>query len=482
MAEKNDISRVETHSPLDDSGRSFFESSARNLWNAIGDLAHSAASNTANWHLPILSFNFDQLLPGDKLQPAAPASVKDSVIDPIELELAGDAGSYKALQDVCLALDNAQQLKSRSSVERGMFDQQPALTVKQDGSIERNSQTPAGSQVLIEFETGADGILSLEQKAAARDLLSYMRMHNPGADLPAIWSSYLDDTLPPPVMLDPPSGIQSQYPGSGASRAPGTDSVSSEQTGYRRFPGLRSHDGGGFSGSGGKAHSIIPEGIAHSGKTMDIHTDKTGKLVDSLELHKFVDKVVHAVSGNEGQFTSINPNDAGYGISVGIRQWNQKVGELPHLLKAMHQHNPEKFEHIFGSYSQKMLDESWVRNYHMAGDKNLMNRMDTALHQKDFQHVQVNLAREFVKSSIKLAYQYGLKSELGLALVCDMVNQTGRGGTEAALKRSGLHKGADIGNEHHAVHTLAHSTDRAGGHHRFIALAKNFSAEKHAVV
>ena len=469
MAEKSDISRVETHSSLHDSGRSFFESSACNLWNAIGDMAHSAVSNTANWRLPNLSMNFDQLLPGDGPQPTPPASVKDSVFfNPMELEFAADSCSYKALQDVCFALDNAQQLRSRSSAERGIFDQQPALIVQQDGGIERNNQAPAGAQVLIEFETEADGNLSLEQKAAARDLLSYMRMHNPVAEVPAIWSSFLDDTLPPPVMLGP--------------RAPGSDSASSTQSGYRRFPGLRARDGGGFSGSGGRAHSIMPEGIDHSGKTMDIHSDKSGRLVDSLELHKFVDKVVHAVSGNEGHFTSINPNDAGYGISVGIRQWNQKVGELPHLLKAMHQHNPEKFEHIFGSYSPKMLDESWVRNYHMAGDKNLMNRIDTALHQKDFQHVQVNLAREFVKSSIKLAYQYGLKSELGLALVCDMVNQTGRGGTEAALKRSGLHKGAELANEHHALHTLAHSTDRAGGHQRFSALAKNFSAEKQAVV
>jgi hypothetical protein len=75
-----------------------------------------------------------------------------------------------------------------------------------------------------------------------------------------------------------------------------------------------------------------------------------------------------------------------------------------------------------------------------------------------------------------------LKSELGLALVCDMVNQTGRGGTEAALKRAGMHKGAEIANEHHAVHKLAHATDRAGGQHRFAALSKNFSAEKTAVV
>lgn len=484
MADKMNISRAEAHSTQGDNNESFFERSAHTLFDAISDMAALVlpkkttqmlwehASDKA--HLPDFGLNFgktqaesDDLrsLSIPEFRSVQADHLKNSPFsDALEFTFMGNNLNYNALEDVCLALDSADEIRSRTSADKSDGDDQPTLIVRRDGSIERNSLAPHADQITVEFETSDEQELSIEQKAAVRDLLAYMRMHNPEAKVPLEWNKALDDTLPPPVMQWP------QVASVGQASA------------YSIKAGLRSGDGGGFSGSGGLAHSIMPEGIDRSGKSMDIHTDNTGKLVDSLELHKFVYKVVHAVSGNEGNFTSINPNDAGYGISVGIRQWNQKAGELPNLLQAMHQHNAQKFEHIFGTYAHKLLDESWVRNYHMAGDHDLMNRMSTALHQKDFQHVQVNLARDFVKSSIKLAYQYGLKSELGLALVCDMVNQTGRGGCEAALRRSGLHKGVDPVSEHNAVHKLAHSTDRAGAKQRFEALSKRFSSEKTAVV
>lgn len=215
---------------------------------------------------------------------------------------------------------------------------------------------------------------------------------------------------------------------------------------------------------------------------MDIPTDSSGKLVDSLQLNNFVDKVVNAVSGNEGNFTAINPNDAGYGISIGIRQWNQKAGELPTLLKAWHKSNPEHFNQIFGSYSDKLLNENFVRNHNIAGDGDLMGRMKTALGDKGFQQVQVDLARDFVKDGIKLGHQYGLRSELGLALVCDIVNQKGRGGAAEALKRAGLRPGVEVANEKAATDHLSAVSNRPHAGQRYASLRNHFSSANEADV
>jgi hypothetical protein len=87
-----------------------------------------------------------------------------------------------------------------------------------------------------------------------------------------------------------------------------------------------------------------------------------------------------------------------------------------------------------------LLDENFVRNHDMAGDPDLMKRMETALADKDFQAVQKALARDFVRDAAKLGYDYGLRTELGLALVADIANQKGFDGAEGVLKGAGLHR------------------------------------------
>ncbi len=211
-------------------------------------------------------------------------------------------------------------------------------------------------------------------------------------------------------------------------------------------------------------------------------SNSSRQLIDLLDKDNFVDRVVLAVSANEGSFTSVNPNDAGYGISIGIRQWNQKAGELPNLFRAWSEKFPTRFREIFNEYSEDLVNENWVRNTDIGGNKCLMDAVRTALADSDFQQEQVNLARAFARSGIAFGAKFGFKSELGLALVTDIVNQKGRGGAEAVLRRTDLKAGDSISNELDAIERVSANSNRAGAAQRFAQLKQSFSVDNPAVV
>lgn len=186
------------------------------------------------------------------------------------------------------------------------------------------------------------------------------------------------------------------------------------------------------------------------------------------------ERIVASISSHEGSFTSINHNDAGYGISVGIRQWNQKTGELPNLIRAWHNKNPARFTQIFGDYTPNLLDEKWVRSYDMANDSRFMNSMKNALADKDLQRVQMEDAHRFVNHTTELAKKYGFQSEFGIALVCEMVNQMGQTGTERTLAKCGIKKNeGTIVDEHQAALNI--SRVRPDGKRFHNLLAQRFS-------
>jgi hypothetical protein len=186
------------------------------------------------------------------------------------------------------------------------------------------------------------------------------------------------------------------------------------------------------------------------------------------------ERIVASISSHEGGFTAINNNDAGYGISVGIRQWNQKSGELPNLIRAWHDKHPSKFKQIFGDYTPNLLNEKWVRDYDMANDGQFMNAMKNALADKDLQRVQMEDAHRFVNNTSELAKKYGFQSEFGMALVCDMVNQLGPTGTERTLAKCGIRKeDGMIDDEHDAA--LRISRVRPDGKRFHNLLAQRFS-------
>ena len=193
--------------------------------------------------------------------------------------------------------------------------------------------------------------------------------------------------------------------------------------------------------------------------------------------NSLTDRVIKAIGANEGKLSTFTPNDAGHGIAIGIRQWNQKRGELPDLLKSWHDTNPEKFDKIFGKYSNKMLYEHSVRRANIACNRDLTNRFKEALKDPEFQQVQIDKAREFVGKSIETARKFGLKSELGAALVADIRNQMGNGGANKVLKRLGLTPGGEVQDEGKVLARLQHMR-RPNARDRYDQLASNFTPEK----
>lgn len=376
-------------------------------------------------------------------------------------ELLDLALQKQQVERVQTLLDQAQSLDEAS--KNNVSD----LIIRRDGSIVMNPmrqaqlEGTAEPKVIVSFESGdTRGGLTPEQNAALRDIIFYLRMHNPSAVYPHDWQKIFNTEMPPPMMLSENSLQVPSYSNPG------------------NVLSVRSNDGTGFAGAGGEHSQVFSK---YRNQLQNSGEEGSLTLSSHLNKSKFIDKVVHAISGNEGNFASVNRNDCGYGISIGIRQWNQKVGELPTLLRAWKSRNAHEFQEIFGSkYSEKLANESWVRNYNMAADHDLMARMDKALHNKSMQETQVELARQFVRSSVKLAQEHGFRSELGIALVCDLVNQKGSGGAKAALRRAGLQHGCEIRDERSACNQLSGVSQRQSGHARFVALQRHFSSAEAA--
>ncbi len=384
----------------------------------------------------------------------------------------GDKGkkvlAAKELEEMKKLLgDSKSHIAVRTSAQVEKAGKEADIIIGKDGEAHLNPHRKAhkaGEAITVELvtdnheaEVSAIQAASNIQKAAVRDLIGYFKMQNPTAPLPSEWVAALSK----PAELPPPTHRVVISGGGGG--------------------GLRSGDGGGYSGgSGGSvgaiSHNIpreVPAGArVGSATAVENQLANAPALKDSLNLHKFVDRVVAAVSGNEGNFKSINPNDAGYGVSVGIRQWNQKTGELPTLLKEWDKKDHAKFEQIFGKeMAAKLLNEDFVRNANFL-EPGLMGSLKTALADKEFQDVQVQLSRDFVVQGMQLGLKYGFKSELGLALVVDICNQCGFGGAEKALKKIG---GAG-GNEQDSINGLNEATHRSGGAQRLNALKQQFNS------
>jgi hypothetical protein len=211
-----------------------------------------------------------------------------------------------------------------------------------------------------------------------------------------------------------------------------------------------------------------------------------------LDMHKLTDRIVAAVAGNEGNLTTVTTNDAGFGWSIGMRQWNQHVGELPSLLGAMYRKDPCKFVQDFGPYAGKLINnvsdpahatvnETFVRHadfsallgFADAKHKHVNHVQDVEKALNDFQDVQVALSRQLVDGGIKLAKKYGFQTELGWAEVCDMVNQKGAGGAEKTLR---LIPSAGKAKEADRIQSLETAAHRPGGQTRLSNLERKFSA------
>jgi hypothetical protein len=101
-----------------------------------------------------------------------------------------------------------------------------------------------------------------------------------------------------------------------------------------------------------KKHSPIGLSTGGSHSITRFINDYAGQLA-SLELSPSAIAVMKAVSLNEGSFDSINTYDKGF-LSIGIFQWtlgqDNRMGELPALLKKIKSFYPGTFQTFFGAY------------------------------------------------------------------------------------------------------------------------------------
>lgn len=161
---------------------------------------------------------------------------------------------------------------------------------------------------------------------------------------------------------------------------------------------------------------------------------------ENEDIHQYLDKIVALISRNEGGFTSINPNDRGAGISVGIAQWNQQKGELPRLFMAWHKADSAKFNRIFGVYAREMLDETSVRTAKFFDEKGkatpLCEKLKIALADEKYQEVQVQLVRGKALRAWRLGVKYNHVTKLIVAEIADMGNQMGWGLASPQVQRT----------------------------------------------
>ena len=362
-------------------------------------------------------------------------------------------------------------------------DDKPAnYRIKEDGTIEqiRNPDKKADSgdnQIVLELDDRAyheAKSASEAQKAAIRQMINFITARYAAARMaPEIPSElydalYKEPELPPPQLRPRSSGYNGgQLSGFGGGSMPSIHPTD-------RLPASQSYLRGQDFGHTSRSTQAEQQAFSRIGPSTEIPNTQAMK--------GFLDRVVAAVSGNEGGFTSINWNDNGHGISVGKAQWNQRSGELPTLLKRWHDQNPQKFKEIFGGYADQMEKNGFdvVRHWNITRGSDIGNRFGAALSDTEFQGVQTEMLREKCVKALELANKYGHHSELFVAQVADMGNQFGWGGVEACLRKANV---ANIRDERTAVQALQQSGQqrwarRAG---RDAKLAQLFSPDQTAM-
>lgn len=101
-----------------------------------------------------------------------------------------------------------------------------------------------------------------------------------------------------------------------------------------------------------------------------------------------------------GKWDAWNPSDSGAGVSVGIIQFNQRVGSLPRLLQTMNRYDTGKFNEIFGLYARNALNPSWVKSADFNQDE-LKRRTILALNYFKKAQIEVAYQEYFVEIAMK---------------------------------------------------------------------------------
>jgi hypothetical protein len=191
--------------------------------------------------------------------------------------------------------------------------------------------------------------------------------------------------------------------------------------------------------------SIGPDGIITRILTGGIVSDPqqptltyTNIPVVFLDPSQPLDRVAALVSSNEGKPTTIDWNDNGKGVSVGIFQANQKVGELPNLLHELSD-APGGHEQIVATLGSTVANDAAnspekIRKLTFSKKNSLGKGLKELVKSDLFQRLQIAMLRRKVLKAAELASVYGITSTAGVAVCADLTNQWGANGAHRFLK------------------------------------------------
>ncbi len=156
-----------------------------------------------------------------------------------------------------------------------------------------------------------------------------------------------------------------------------------------------------------------------------------------LDLTNPVDKVAALISSNEGNPTSINWNDNGAGVSVGMFQANQKVGELPMLFQQLAD-TPQGYALLVEIFGPKLAaeikaDPNLIRKLDFTPNNELGKDLEKLVQSPIFQGLELKILRQKVETASQVAKTVGVTSTEGVALVADMINQFGESGASSFI-------------------------------------------------
>lgn len=193
--------------------------------------------------------------------------------------------------------------------------------------------------------------------------------------------------------------------------------------------------------------------------------EPTPPALNDTSPENFTDRLLTAIYGVEAPFNGMTRNQyyaangalSGDGLmQVGVCQWYQK-GEMHNLLSHWNAANQAKFSEYFGDYAAKMINPDGSANIGYITTNNFWNlpgfpeRMQNALNDPEFQAVQVQLFAAKVSDAAAFAGSYGIKSEFGVALLFQIINQRGYGGAQHDLNATNVQARLSSGESELAV-------------------------------
>lgn len=150
-------------------------------------------------------------------------------------------------------------------------------------------------------------------------------------------------------------------------------------------------------------------------------------------------KIIHLIARTESgdDYSEINPNDNGAGISYGLIQFNQKKGSLYQLFNRMKLKDPDMYSKMFGPYSHLALLNKGIKNFDL-NTESFKAVLKLAAKYKPFQIAQEEIAfEEYFLAAERLSALTGgrLISERAYAVLMDSCVQNGEGNSRMWLKQ-----------------------------------------------